>query len=97
MGRHRRTSEVDDYLYLRVLLKENLIPTHYILCTWWLHFMDRLRQYVIHPGAVAQILVMTNNIIPLAYTYAHIMLKKLLKFSAKLHTPAGKLHGSPQG
>ena len=45
--------------------KENLIIAHYMLSAWWLHLLYRLRYCVIHPGAIEQVLVITNNIINL--------------------------------
>ena len=57
-----------------------------MLSAWWLHLLDRLRHYVIRPIAMAQILMMTNNIMYLCYTYAKRRIKKPLEFSAKLHT-----------
>ena len=36
-----------------------------MLILWWLQIIDGLGNYVIHPGAVAQILLMTKNIMNL--------------------------------
>ena len=41
---------------------------HYMLSVWWLHLLYGLGHYIIHPGAVAQIMVSTNNIMTLGYT-----------------------------
>ena len=43
----------------------NLILTYYMLIAWWLQLLDGLGHYFIRPGAVVQILVMTNSIITL--------------------------------
>ena len=48
-------------LCLRALPKENLILKYYIISAWWLHLLDGLGNYVIYPGAVSHIMVMTNN------------------------------------
>ena len=43
---------------------------HYMLRAWWLHLMYGLGQYVIRSGVIEQVLVITNNIMNLGYTYA---------------------------
>ena len=48
---------------------------HYILSAWWFNLLDGLGHYAIHPGAVARIRVMINNITTLGYTYAKRRLK----------------------
>ena len=78
MGRHRLTREGNYSLCIRALPKENLILTHYMLSAWWLYLLDRLGHYVIHPGAIAQIIMISNNIMTLGYTYAKRRLKKPL-------------------
>ena len=75
MDGNRRTRERDDYLFLRDFSKDNLILVHYIISEWWLHLLEGLLHYVIHPGAIEQVLVITNNIITLGYTYTKIRLK----------------------
>ena len=72
---HRHTKEVDDSYSSGPFVTENLILTHYMLSKWWLHILYRLGHYVIHPLVVAQILVMTNNITHLCYTYSKCRLK----------------------
>ena len=47
-----------------------------MLSAWGLHFLDLLRHYVIRPGTIEKVLVITNNIITLDYTYSKHMLKK---------------------
>ena len=49
--------------------KENLTIAHYIIRARWLHLLDGLKHYIIHPGEIEQVLLMTNNIITLGYTY----------------------------
>ena len=68
---HICTREVDYYLHLRAFHKYNIIPTLYMLSVWWLHIMGGLVHYVIRPGEVAQILMMTKNIATLGYTYVN--------------------------
>ena len=46
-----------------------------MISTWWLHLLDVLGHYVILPGAVAHIVVITNNIMKLGYTYIKSRLK----------------------
>ena len=75
MGRHRRTREGHDSLCIRAFPKENLILTHDMIIAWCLHLLYGLGHYVMHPGAVAQILMMTNNIMTLGYTYSKHKLK----------------------
>ena len=41
----------------------------------WLRLLDGLEHYVILPGAVANILLMTNNIMDLGYTYSKRRIK----------------------
>ena len=53
---------------------------HYTLRTWWLHLLDGLGQYIILLGEVTHILVMTNNITTLGYTYNKRSIKKPLAF-----------------
>ena len=69
MVRHRRTRERHESICIRAFPKENLILTHYMLSTWWLHLLNGLGQYVIFPGSISHILMMTNNVIALGYTY----------------------------
>ena len=76
MVRNRRTREGNGCLCIRAFPKDNIILTHYMLREWWLHLLDRLGHYVICPGAIAQIIMMTNSIMNLGYTYAKHRLKK---------------------
>ena len=41
-----------------------------MLSIWWSNLLGGLGHYFICPGAVAQMMVMTNNIMTLGYTYA---------------------------
>ena len=70
MGRHRLTRGVHDYIFIRAFPKENLIIPYYMISSWLLHLLDRLGHYVVHPGAIAKILMISNNIMSLDYTYA---------------------------
>ena len=38
---------------------------YYMFSMWWLNLLNGLGQYVILPGGIEQVLVMTNNIITL--------------------------------
>ena len=69
MGVCRRTSEVDYSLCLRGFPKYNSILTHYLLSAWLLHLLDILGNYVIRPGAIEQVTVVTNHIMTFRYTY----------------------------
>ena len=75
MVRHRITREGHESICIRDSPKENLILMHYMLSVWCLHLLDGLRHYVIRPGAISYILMMTNNIITSGYTYAKRRLK----------------------
>ena len=66
----RHMKEVDDSLCIIYFLVKNLILTHYMFSVWWLHLLYGLGDYVIHPGAIEQVMVMTNNIITLGYNYS---------------------------
>ena len=81
-------SEGHDSPFLRAFPKDNFVLTHYMISGWWLHLLGGIGHYLIRPGAVAHIMVMTNNIINLCYTYDKRRLKIPLTFSAKFHTPA---------
>ena len=65
MGVHRSTIKGYKSLCLRAVLKESLTLMNYMLRAWWLRLICGLEKYVIRPGAVAQILVITNNIMTL--------------------------------
>ena len=89
MGKHRRKRKGDDSLCLRVFPKDNIILTHYMIRTWWLQFLEGTGHYVIRTGEVAHIVVTTNNIMILGYTYVkRKTAPPPLTFSEKLHTPA---------
>ena len=75
MVRHRRTMEVHDSLCIRAFSKDNLFLMQYMLITRWLHLLYGLGHYVILPGTIAHILMMTNNIMTLVYIYAKCRLK----------------------
>ena len=47
IGRHGRTREGHDPLYIRAFLKDNLILTHYMPSLWWLHLLDGPGHYII--------------------------------------------------
>ena len=47
-----------------------------MISSLWLHLVDVLENYVIYPVEIDQVLVMTNNITTLVYTYAKLRLKK---------------------
>ena len=76
MDVQRYMREGHDSLCLRDFHKDNIILTHYIPSSWWLQLLYGLGQYAIKPGAVAQLLVMTNNITTLGYIYAKRRLNK---------------------
>ena len=60
----------DESLCLKDFPKYNLLPMNYMLITWWLQLMDVLGHYAIFPGAVEQVLVVTNNIMTLGCVYS---------------------------
>ena len=70
MGIQRRTREGYESLCLRAFPKENIILKHYMIIAWWLYLLDILGHYIILVGSAAQIMVMTNNITSLGYTYS---------------------------
>ena len=75
MGGYRRTREGDESLCIREFPRNNLILTHYMLITWWFHIIVGLGHYVIYLGEIDHVLVTTNNIMNLSYTYAKHTLK----------------------
>ena len=75
MVRYRLKREVYDYLCIRFFPKDNLVLPHYILGAWWLHLLDGLGHYVIYLVEIAYILIMTNNVMTLGYSYAKRRLK----------------------
>ena len=66
----RLTREVDDPQHIRAFPEKNLVLMHCMLRSWCLHLMYGLGQYVIWSGVIEQVLVITNNIMNLGYTYA---------------------------
>ena len=48
-----------------------------MISTWWLYLLVGLVHYVIRMGVNEKVLVMTNNIMNLGYTYAKLRLKKI--------------------
>ena len=46
-----------------------------MLITWWLHLLVGLGHYVIRPGETVNILMITNNVMSLGYTYAKCRIK----------------------
>ena len=48
-----------------------------MLSTWWVNLLDGLGHYVIRQVSIAQIIMMTNNITTLGYTYANLRLNNL--------------------
>ena len=76
IGGHRQTRDEDNSLCLKTFSKENLIFTHYMISAWWLHIIYGLVHYVIRPRAIEQVMVITNNIMTLGFTYAKRRLKK---------------------
>ena len=61
----RRTKRVYDSQHLRAFPEKNLIIMHYMISVWWFHLLDRLVHYLIRPGFIEQVLVITNSIINL--------------------------------
>ena len=71
----------------QVTTQEKLILTHYMLSMWWMHLLDGLGHYIIHPGSIEKVLVMTNNITTLGYNYYKLRFKKPPEIFYKLsHT-----------
>ena len=65
MDRCRCAREGDEPQHLRVIPKQDFIPTHEMLSAWWLHLLYGLVHCVISTGEIEQFLVMTNNHISL--------------------------------
>ena len=61
-----------------------------MLGAWWYHLLEVLVHYVICPGAIKQVLVMTKNSTTLGYTYSKLRLKNPPKIFYKL-THIGRL------
>ena len=61
---------------LETLPKENIILTQYIITARWLIFLDRIGHYIILPGKMDQLLVITINLNTPGYNYASRRLKK---------------------
>ena len=70
MDGRRHMREVYDAQHLREFPSQNIILKYYMISAWWLHLLGVLMHYVIHPGAIEQVMVMTNNIITLGYNYS---------------------------
>ena len=104
MGGCRFTREVGDSLRLQTFPKKNLILPQYIISAWWFHLLYGLGNYFICPGAIEKVLVTTNNIMTLGYTYTpldtHIsnsVSRSLLTYSTNSHMPSVQSHGFIQG
>ena len=57
---------------------------HYIISMWWLNLLNELGHYVIRLGEIEQMILMTNNIITLGYTYAKLRLNNHPEIFCKL-------------
>ena len=55
----RQNMEVDYSQCSKYFPKQDLSLTHYIVNSWWLHFLVGLVHYVIQPGAVDKVMVIT--------------------------------------
>ena len=67
--------ERDDHLHLKVFPKKYFIPAHCIISSWWTHLLEGFGHYVIQPRAIQWLMVTTNNIMNMGYTYAITRLK----------------------
>ena len=102
MVKRRFTREGDDPQHLRVFPKQNIVLMQYMLIVCWLRLLTILEGYFICPGSIEQVLVMDNNIIPFAYTYAKCRLNitpdifYTLTHIGRLATWTSSRHGVPQ-
>ena len=76
MGVFQRMREVDVSQRTKDLPEQHLILTQYILILWWMNFLTVLVHYLIQPWEVDQLMVMTNSLVDLGYTYSRYMMKK---------------------
>ena len=70
MGRCRRKRDIDSPPWVEAFHKKNLILTHCMLTAWWLNILDGLGNYIILPGEMEQLLVMTIYLATLGYANA---------------------------
>ena len=62
----------DDTQCLEVFPKKYIILIYYILSAWWIHLLEKFGPYIIQPGEIEQVLLMTTNLMDLGYTYTRL-------------------------
>ena len=76
MGGFQCTREVDVSQWPKYFPEQHLVLTHYMLSLWWMNFLTGLVHYLIQPGAVDQVMVMTTSLVDMSYTYTICRMKK---------------------
>ena len=76
MGGCQHTREVYVHHWSKYLPKQYIVLTQYMLSLWWINFLTGLGQYLIQPGTVDQLMVMTTRLVDVGYTYSGYRLKK---------------------
>ena len=66
----------NDVQYHRSFPKQDPVIMQYMLSAWLFRLLDGPVYYEICPGAIEQVMAMTNNLMYLGYTYAKRKLKK---------------------
>ena len=76
IGRIPTNRGVDVSLWPKSFPEQHLVLTHYMLSLWWMNFLTGLVHYLIQPGAVDQVMVMTTSLVDMSYTYTICRMKK---------------------
>ena len=80
MGRCQFKREGNNFQYPKDLPKQYLTLTHCVLSVWWMNLMAVLGNYVIRPGEVYKVMMMTTSYTDLGYNYDRQRLKNLPEF-----------------
>ena len=70
MGGCQHTREVDVSHWPKYFPDKYLVLTHYMLSLWWTDFLTGLGQYLIQPGEVDQVMLMTTILVDIGYNYS---------------------------
>ena len=65
------------YQCLKYFPKQNLILAHYMIRSWWIQLIVGLLHYAILPRSSEQVVVITNILMDLGYTYNRSSLNNL--------------------
>ena len=76
MFRRRITRERGDPQHLRFFPNQNLVFMYYMISAWWFYLPVGLVHYVIQPGSVEQVIVMSNNLMAFGYTNVKLSIKR---------------------